>query len=52
VLGRINDHPATQLADLLAWNWRKRLELAETAGASSRLMPDPWARSSPRLGRE
>ncbi len=24
VLGRINDHPASQLADLLPWNWKDR----------------------------
>jgi transposase len=28
VLGRINDHPAARLADLLPWNWRKPLEQA------------------------
>jgi transposase len=24
VLGRINDHPAASLADLLPWNWKGR----------------------------
>jgi transposase len=24
VLDRINDHPATRLADLLPWNWKQR----------------------------
>jgi len=24
VLGRINDHPAARLADLLPWNWKDR----------------------------
>ena len=28
VLGRINDHPAARLADLLPWNWRKPPERA------------------------
>ena len=24
VLGRINDHPAARLTDLLPWNWKDR----------------------------
>ena len=30
VLGRINDHPASRLADLLPWNWRKPSQQAAT----------------------